>query len=229
MSRRILAAIAAVLAITLLFAACGKETITDREGSTHEFLTDENKEILQDEDGNIVVPKTDESGKEIKDEDGNTVTESITFPEVLELGDYVHNKYVKVKIEKGWEQIGKVTTIILQNSEIGAQFSVQIRENKTAEDVESIWMKQFNEEKKSDSLDTHSVKKSEVEIGGHKMIKITRDYTLKEKSADGKTGQCLTVYILNIGGESIQYTGTVSPENKDKIDFDKIVSEVIYK
>ncbi len=221
--------IAAVLATTLVFGACGEETIVDREGNTIEYMTDENKEMLQDKDGNIVVPKTDANGNEIKDKDGNLVTESVTFPEVLEIGDFVHNRYVKTKIPEGWEQIGRLTTIIIENNEYDAQYTIQIEEGQTVEDVESRWMKQFKVEENSDLVKDHSFKKGEAEIGGKKMVKITRDYTLKEKGADGKTGQSLIVYLVDAGEDTLQYTGVISPENKGKVDFDKLISEIIYK
>lgn len=229
MSKKILASIAAILATTVVFAACGEETIVDREGNTVEYMTDENKEMVQDNEGNIVVPKTDANGKKVKDKEGNLVTESVTFPEVLEVGDYVHNRYVKTKIPDGWQQIGKLTTIIIDNEEYDAQYTIQIEEKKSVEDVESYWMKQFKTEETSDLVKDHSIKKSEVEIGGKKMLRITRDYTLKEKSVDGKTGQSLIVYLVDAGEDTLQYTGVISPENKGKVDFDKLISEIIYK
>lgn len=230
MTKRILAAAAAILATTVVFSACGEETIVDREGNTIEYLTDENKEISQNNNGNIIVPKTDVNGKEIKDKDGNLVTESVTFPEVLEIGDYVHNRYVKTKIPDGWTQIGRLTTIIIDNEEYDAQYTIQIEEGKTPDDVESTWMKQFNVEEKSDLVKDHTIKKDDdFEIGGKKMVKITRDYTLKKKGADGKTGQSLVVYLVDMGEDTLQYTGVITPENKGKVDFDKLISEIIYK
>ena len=35
--------------------------------------------------------------------------------------------------------------------------------------------------------------------------------------------------VVDAGEDTLQYTGVISPENKGKVDFDKLISEIIYK
>lgn len=103
MNKKIITVAALMLALVLLFVACGKApTITTKEGYEYVVVTDEEGNTVLDQDGDIVVYVTDENGKYVEDENGERQTAAVTFPERIASGSTLETPEYKITYPDGW-------------------------------------------------------------------------------------------------------------------------------
>lgn len=103
MQKKIIAAAALVLALTLLFVACGKgPTITTQEGFEYPLVTDEEGSTVVDANGNLVIYVTDENGKYVEDTNGELQTNSVTFPSKLVSDNKIETSLYTWTLPDGW-------------------------------------------------------------------------------------------------------------------------------
>jgi len=235
MNKKYIAIILATLTLTTTFAACTKKydderVLTDREENVHILATDEEGNTIQDADGHIIEVVTDENGKEVTDENGKQVTQPVTYPDILEAYGYVEDQYVKIKPEEGWKQTG-TQTITMDYEKYGAQYVLDVVENKTVEDVAKGYKSMAEQMKKADAYKESEFSSKEVEINGIKMTKITITYTIDKKylSEGDPESQIMYFYLHTKGEKTYNFQGTILPQYKDKVDFDKIIASVKYK
>lgn len=103
MQKKIIAAAALVLALTLLFVACGKgPTITTAEGYEYPLVTDEEGNTVVNENGDLVIYVTDENGKYVEDANGEPQTNSVTFPDQIVDGNKIETSLYTWSLPDGW-------------------------------------------------------------------------------------------------------------------------------
>ncbi len=237
MNKKYFAVIAATLAFATVFAACTKRynddrILVDSEGNTHILATNAEGETMQDEYGNIVEVITDDKGKEVEDKAGEQQTQGVTYPDLLTNGNIVQNKFIKLEVPDGWEQIGKLN-ILLSNKDFDAKIQFLINEDKSIDKVLSEYILNGQELKKqvNKKLEKFNMSNKEVTIGGKKMTKIVWEITSKKEYVDEGSAQSWiqNVYLYSDGKNTYNYASYISAADRDKVDFDKIVASVIYK
>lgn len=103
MQKKIIAAAALVLALTLLFVACGKgPTIVTKEGYEYPLVTDEEGNTVVNDNGELVVYVTDENGKYVEDANGEPQTNAVTFPDRISSGTTLETPEYKITYPDGW-------------------------------------------------------------------------------------------------------------------------------
>lgn len=237
MNKKYFAVIAATLAFATVFAACTKRynddrILVDSEGNTHILATNAEGETMQDEYGNIVEVITDDKGKEVEDKAGEQQTQGVTYPDLLTNGNIIQNKFIKLEVPDGWEQIGKLN-ILLSNKDFDAKIQFLINEDKSIDKVLSEYILNGQELKKqvNKKLEKFNMSNKEVTIGGKKMTKIVWEITSKKEYVDEGSAQSWiqNVYLYSDGKNTYNYASYISAADRDKVDFDKIVASVIYK
>lgn len=237
MNKKYIAVVAATLAFATLFAACSKKynkdrVLVDDEGNTHILATDANGETMQDEYGNIVEVITDDKGKEVEDKAGEKQTQGVTYPDLLTVGNTVQNKYIKVEVPEGWEQTGKIN-MMLENKDCGAQLQLLVNEDKDIEKVLSEYVSNEQALKKlvNSKLESFKATSNDVNLGGKKYTKLVWEITAKKDYVEEGEAQSWiqNIYLYSDGKNTYNYSSYVAAENKDKVDFDKIVATVMYK
>ena len=235
MNKKYIAIVLATLTLTMSFAACTKKyederIVVDREDNTHILATDKEGNTIQDEDGRIIEVVTDEKGKEVTDENGNQVTQPVTYPDILEAYGYIEDEYVKIKPEEGWEQRG-AQTITMDYEKYGAQYVLDIRENKSVEDIVGSYKSMVDAMKKTATYKEADMTEKEVKVGGIKMTKLTITYTIDKKYLEegDPESQIMYIYLHTKGEKTYDFVCTILPEHEGKIDFDKIIASIEYK
>lgn len=103
MQKKIIAAAALILALTLLFVACGKgPTIVTKEGNEYPLVTDEEGNTVVNEDGELLIYVTDADGKYVEDENGEPQTNSVTFPDQIVDGKTIETPLYSWTLPDGW-------------------------------------------------------------------------------------------------------------------------------
>ena len=110
MQKKIIAAAALVLTLTLLFVSCGKgPTIVTKEGYEYPLVTDEEGNTVVDENGDLVIYVTDENGKYVEDANGEPQTNSVTFPDKIVGERSLETAVYSWQLPEGWafDETGK--------------------------------------------------------------------------------------------------------------------------
>ena len=103
MQKKIIAAAALVLALTLLFVACGKgPTIVTKEGNEYPLMTDAEGNTVVNENGDLVIYVTDENGKYVEDANGEPQTNAVTFPDQIVDGKTIETSLYTWTLPDGW-------------------------------------------------------------------------------------------------------------------------------
>lgn len=103
MQKKIIAAAALVLALTLLFVACGKgPTIVTKEGNEYPLMTDAEGNTVVNENGDLVIYVTDENGKYVEDANGEPQTNAVTFPDQIVDGKTIETSLYSWTLPDGW-------------------------------------------------------------------------------------------------------------------------------
>ena len=235
MNKKYWAILAALLIIVTSFAACTKNydedrIITDRESNTHILATDENGQTMQDEDGNIMEIINDNKGKEVTDEDGKIVSQPVTYPDLLEVDGYAETKWLKVKVESGWEQSGKLN-IQLKHTKTDSFLNFGVVEGEKQDDIIAQLNKMFDTFKKVDEYEKVDTTTEKVKIGGIEMTKIRTVLTISEDAVvEGENPtQVICYYIHEKDGNTYRFEYSTTPTNEKNVNFEEIISTVEYK
>ncbi len=235
MNKKYIAIILATMTLITVFTACSKDyederIIKDREDNIHILATDKEGNTMQNEDGNIIEVVTDAKGKEVTDDNGNQVTQAVTYPDILEANGFVEDQYVKIKPEEGWTQTGSLM-ITMNYEKYGAQYVLDVSENKDEKEITDGYKQMADQMKKVPAYKEASFKSEKVKLGGIEMTKITIEYSIDKKyvSEEDPESQILYMYVHSKDGKTYNFQGSILPEYKDKVDFDKIIASVIYK
>ena len=103
MQKKIIAAAALVLALTLLFVACGKgPTIVTKEGNEYPLMTDAEGNTVVNENGDLVIYVTDENGEYVTDANSEPQTNAVTFPDQIVDGKTIETSLYTWTLPDGW-------------------------------------------------------------------------------------------------------------------------------
>ena len=103
MQKKIIAVAALMLALVLLFVACGKgPTIVTKEGYEYPLVTDEEGNTVVNENGDLVIYVTDENGKYVEDANGEPQTNAVTFPDQIVDGKTIETSLYSWTLPDGW-------------------------------------------------------------------------------------------------------------------------------
>ncbi|MCR5484180.1 MAG: hypothetical protein K6F09_01180 [Clostridiales bacterium] len=232
-------AILLLFAALFVLAACEKKSskygvlYVDSIGMTHVLATDENGSTIQDANGNLVEILTDDKSKQpltmtevsATDEDGSEVSAEpktkyqsspLTFPHMItdKNGKTVENRYYKMPIPDGWEQIGSVA-IILRQKDTECQIEVQHVEYEDAE--ESLKEVEAVKEKLTD--DELKFTKDTVKLCGTDAYKCVYDFN----------GNKRYIYILEKNGNVFNILCSAKSEYDKATDFESILNSIEFK
>lgn len=230
MNKKSCVALLCFFCILASFSACAKRSpygkvIVDSRGMEHIIMTDANGVTVCDKFGELVEVVTDsankkpvtapiESGTFAEGQSGEYQTQSITFPDVVENGDVLEEKYYKVTVPDGWENVG-TGRIILRHKATGAQVSVYPDMTGSVESK----LEQMENDRAALSVDME-YNEYETTVCGFKAV-----------CCDHKIGEIhrLTYVFMTDRNMLTEIACTVKLENENAVDFQAVLSAIQFK
>ena len=139
MQKKIIAVAALMLALVLLFVACGKgPTLVTKEGYEYPLVTDEEGNTVVNDNGELVIYVTDENGKYVKDANGEPQTNSVTFPDSIATGSTLETPEYKITFPEDW-YIGDMNRAFQEDNENTYVEIVDLGEVEAMSSIDSIF------------------------------------------------------------------------------------------
>lgn len=198
MQKKIIAAAALVLALTLLFVACGKgPTIVTKEGYEYPLVTDAEGNTVLDDNGDLLIYVTDENGKYVEDANGEPQTNAVTFPDQILGTNKIETAQYVMTYPEGWtiSETGKAYYGDNQKTYVKV---IDLGELEGLETLDSV----FAEKKEAASQISESIEKGAKEKYNAKSVLDFGEVTLTQQKLLCKT---ITYSLIQEDGTQLYF------------------------